>query len=112
MIKMVMSFENVKALNFLLDKGFVYTFRTHKHKLGKDWINAKRGLPKIADVNITFIKDANNLRDLEPYVKSSGFKDVIEWNEAIMELNPKLAFKNVKGYLYRVSLRHIPEGVL
>lgn len=102
---MVMSFQNQQALNFLLAKGYVFTFREKRRtKLGKDWINAKRGLPKVANVNIRFIRKVTNIMDLMPYVENSGFKNLVQWNIAITEVTG-LHTKEVKGFLYRVSLR-------
>ena len=106
--KMVTMFKNQTALNFLLKHGHVYTCRIHRHKLGKDWVNDGRTRPKIADVDITFVKDVTQLEDLKPYVSKSGFRDLIEWNNAIGELNPRFAFGEVKnGYLYKVSIRKV-----
>ena len=74
----------------------------------EDWINDGRTRPKIADVDITFVKDVTQLEDLKPYVSKSGFRGLIEWNNAIMELNPRFAFEEVKnGYLYKVSIRKV-----
>lgn len=103
---MVMIFENQQVLNYLLSHGFVYTFRTHKRlRLGTDWITDKRGGKKIANVRITFIKITRDLNELMPFLKHSGFNNIIDWNTAIMELNPDFVHKEMKyGYLYRVSI--------
>jgi len=109
---MVMSFQNQQVLNFLLARGVVYTFRVKKRKhLGKDWINAKRGLPKIANVNVHFVKDVKVMRDLEPYIENSGFGSLQEWLDAILDLAGETVYngliyddKHRSGVLYRVSL--------
>jgi len=109
---MVMSFENQIVLNYLLQEGIVYTFRIHKRKrYGSDWITDKRGGSKIADANIFFVKDVRSSEDLEPYVHHSGFRDLSEWTTAIEELTGlRLEFEKkgeIKGYLFRVSLRRV-----
>jgi len=99
-----MSFENATVLNYLLGNGFVYTFRKEKRKtLGKEWINAGRTLPKIADVNVTFVKEVKSTEDLRPYIHYSGFGNIFQWCQAIADLG----ISEVKGYLYRVSLRRV-----
>ena len=104
---MVMSFSNQTALNYLLSNKFVYTFRKHKRKrVGKNWINAGRTLPKIADVNIRFIREVTNEMDLFAYAKDSGFNTLIRWIfaiESFLLLKHRMV-KPVEGYLYKVEL--------
>lgn len=95
-----MSFSNTRARQFLLEYGHVYTFRTHKHKLGKDWINDGRCRPKICDVEIQFVKEVTGTIGLVPYADKSGFSSAWEWTHEIFKLNPKL--RKIKGYLYYV----------
>jgi len=104
MRKMVMSFQNQQVLNFLLSNGFVYTFRKkQKAHVGKDWINAGRGLPKIADVSVYFVRKIRKAEELIPYVEHSGFGHLWDWLSAIKELNPNM--EKVEGFLYRVTIR-------
>jgi len=99
---MVMIFQSEKARRFLLEKGFVFTFRAHRRKkVGRDWITARRGGRKIADVEVKE-EGIFNPSELKPYVRHSGFKSISEWIEEIRRLNGgKLP---AIGWLYKVSL--------
>jgi len=99
---MVMLFVVDNVRNFLLSKGYVYTFRTKKHREGKDWITDKRNGKKICNVEITFVRDINGSVGLMPYVSESGFSNHWDWVMAIQKFYPKM--KNIQGYLYRVKV--------
>lgn len=126
---MVIYFKSEKALDYLLNHGFVYTLRySARKKLGPDWIQANRNSRKIADVNISYVgrvildpavkldplnlytvvmidpwKDDriyNIVGTLEDYVAHSGFDSVDEWIEE---------FRNLSGnkktaWLYKVEI--------
>jgi len=99
---MVMIFQSEKARSFLLENGFVYTFRVHRRKhTGKDWMTGKRGGRKIADV---FIQEVGCFRPtwLMPYTEYSGFDSYEEWQTEIVKLNKGVY--PCKGWLYKVSL--------
>jgi hypothetical protein len=98
---MVMIFADENARRQLLEKGFVYTFRTHQHKVGRDWATDKRGGRKICDIDIMLVKEIDSAEELIPFVDSSGFRNVYEWVRAIRRLNPKL--REIQGFLYRVA---------
>lgn len=97
---MVIIFAHPKVRQYLLEHLLVYTMRTHTHKEGKDWATDKRGGKKIADVVITEIKDPSSAMD---YVALSGFSNILEWEEAFLELNP--IHKKWDGlHLYKVEI--------
>lgn len=98
---MVMIFQSEKALRFLLEKGYVYTFRVKPHKDGRDWITNKRGGRKIADVVIDCWDRVYDLKELKFYVDKSGFASYEEWLKEILRLN---GFLPKEGWLFRVSL--------
>ena len=93
-----MIFFNVpEARQQLLDKGFVYTLRPRHRSEGQDiaatgsYYNWK----KIADVQIEFIKEIGDIRELEEYVSGSGFDNIYEWKQAA---------KGDRLFLFRVRL--------
>lgn len=99
---MVIIFQSEKARSFLLENGFVYTFRVHRRKrTGRDWMTDKRGGRKIADV---FIEEIGCFRPtgLLPYVEYSGFDSYREWQEEIVALNRNV-YPN-RGWLYKITL--------
>lgn len=104
---MVMQFSDVKVRQYLMDKGFVYTFRIRKRKqVGKNWASEGRCKPKFADIYITLVKPVNVLLDdLKPYVEESGFSSLGEWVDAITKVNTVFSSK---GYLYLVTLLNTP----
>lgn len=122
---MVTIFACKPVLKYLLEHGFVITFRDHMLKdnngvsIGTDckglgWITDKRGGKKIADVKILWWNDYHNVgftvegnqldwkKILEEYVEDSGFKTVDDWIEVIKRFChgsiPSI------GYLYYVEL--------
>jgi hypothetical protein len=103
---MVISFTSEKARKFLLENGMVYTMRNDmRRKVGNDWMNKGRLLPKIADVFIEFIR-YEFFRDLkEEEVKNSGFSSIEEWKMEYFQLHnyphPK---DQSEGWLYKVTL--------
>ena len=101
-MNMVMMFSVDNVREFLLKNGIVFTFRLHKHKTGKDWINKGRGQRKICDVQISLEKEVNEPADLVPYVEYSGFEHLWDWVSEIKKLNPKM--NKFHGYLYRVEV--------
>lgn len=100
---MVIQFSHEKPRTHLLTHGRVYTVRAKGRRNGKDWASSGRGKPKIADVNITFIKKirARNLGSLKKYSKDSGFEYVADWIPAIMKL---IKSKKIDAYLYLVEV--------
>jgi hypothetical protein len=102
---MVIQFSDLKARKHLLEKGYVYTFRTKQRKrVGKDWASSGRGKPKVADVDIKLVKVLEGVlwRPLKDYVEDSGFKAVAEWVTAIVNVNPSISCS--RGFLYRVEV--------
>ncbi len=101
-LTMVMIFSSTLPRWQLMNKGVVYTFRTHKcKKLGKDWANDGRCKPKLCDITKEFVKEITHARQLEPYVEQSGFLRLNAWISEIRRLNPKL--KQIEGYLYKAT---------
>jgi len=108
-----MIFQNLRARNFLLKHGPGYSFRTHRHKEGDDWINDGRGKPKLANVKIKEQAEFNQENDvfeglsrfLLPYSQSSGFSGTEQWIKAIILLIPQRRLPN-HGWLYRVQLKY------
>jgi hypothetical protein len=98
---MVMIFASREAREHLLKKGHVYTFRTKRHREGRDWIADGRGRPKICNVQVELVKEVNGVNDLAEFVDDSGFSHVWDWVAEIKRLNPKI--NNIKGYLYLVK---------
>jgi hypothetical protein len=96
-----MIFADEKARRQLLEKGFVYTFRIRKHKVGRDWATDRRGGRKICDIDVMLVREIASPEELIPYVIGSGFNNAYEWVRAIRRLNPKL--RQIRGYLYRVA---------
>ena len=88
---MVMSFSVPIVLEHLIDNGVVYTYRKNERKrTGKNWINANRGKPKIADVTISLERkiDVEHIEEqLKPYVEHSGFSTAESWYRVICNLN-------------------------
>jgi hypothetical protein len=96
-----MIFTDENARRQLLEKGVVYTFRTHKHKEGRDWATDKRRGKKICDVKVEFVEEIRLPEQLIKYVGESGFEHIWDWLSAIHRLNPKM--KKIEGYLYKVT---------
>lgn len=117
---MVMLFSHSKVRKFLLENGFVYTFRYinkdtmdgKRKQIGKDWANSGRCTKKIADIIVTpivFINVLNMAIELSKYVRYSGFYKryrrvddaVREWIKAINTLRPK---EPTQGWIYKVTI--------
>jgi hypothetical protein len=96
---MVMIFISREAREQLLKKG--HTFRTKRHKVGRDWATDGRGRPKICNVQVEFVKEVNGVNGLTEFVDGSGFSHLWHWIAEIKRLNPKI--NSVKGYLYLVT---------
>ena len=118
---MVMIFAHPKVREYLLEQGYVYTFRRNHPKtengirpqIGKDWAAAKRTGKKIADIYITPMESLESLKMvwvLIKYVKESGFhtgrgrgyESVSRWTNAIKALSPD---ESIQGWIYKVTLR-------
>jgi len=101
-LDVVMLFMSVLPRWQLMNKNLVATFRSklRKKSRGNDWATDGRGKPKLCDIAISFEKEISNERELEPYVKDSGFPTLRAWVSEIRRLNPKL--KQIRGYLYVV----------
>ena len=90
---MVMIFNSEKALKYLLEKGYVFTYRTYtgyNRKLGRNWIVKKRGGKKIADVIVSLATDSMIQpfpTYLQDFVSRSGFNSTAEWIDEIKKLN-------------------------
>jgi len=116
---MVMIFANTQVREYLLEHGFVYTFRTYDKKtpngirpqIGSDWATDKRNGKKIADINVTPVTpiDVLNMgRVLTKYARQSGLHSkgahtqdtVSKWARTINILNPN---KGTAGWLYKVE---------
>jgi len=131
---MVTIFAYKQVLDYLLEHGFVVTFRDHplKDNNGNDifrkgfgWITNRRGGKKIADVEIIWQNDYHNVglskeentldwkKVLGEYIEESSFKTVDEWIEVIKKLNKgKIP---ARGYLYRVEILKLyvePKAIL
>jgi len=109
---MVMIFSSPKALKHLLDKGEVYTFRTHKRKSKKkrDWVTDRRLGKKICDVEIEFVTKINGAIALTPYTEQSGFDSTTDWFCEIKRLNRKdvaIQANIITGYLYHVKKKEV-----
>ena len=104
---MVIIFQSRKALNFLLENGFVYTFRARQRKTGRDWVTDRRGGWKLANVYIQLI-GSMGVESLETFEECSGFNSVKEWIDEIKRLN-KGKLPHV-GFLYLVELEEA-DGV-
>jgi hypothetical protein len=97
---MVMIFMVPEARQQLLEKGIVYTFRTKKHKEGKDWATDKRCGKKIADINVKLELNVECPYELEPYADRSGFKNVEDWWQRILD---KYGPEPTPGFLYKAT---------
>lgn len=95
---MPISFSVEQVRNYLLENGYVYTFREYDRSRGITWMNAGRNMPKICDVFVGFVRTINNLEELEPYIIYSSFRSVDEWVHQIH----KFGIKKIEGYLYLV----------
>lgn len=95
----VMSFQSSRALDCLLSKGFVFTFRKKWRRQGRNWINTGRGQSKICNVFVVNLGRYlfDNLTEFVPY---SGFRDVNEWEQEIKKLNGGKFIP--EGWLYLV----------
>lgn len=103
-MKNVMIFKNEKARAFLLEHGYVFTYRkTQRKSVGRGWINDGWARPKIADVFISEIGQLGS-DSLELYAPYSGFEDFAEWLAAIKELNHGHIPGN--GWLYLVQRKY------
>ena len=93
---MPISFGYFEPRNRLENDGFVYSLRPFKrNKLGVNWYNYEKDGEKQGYVHIEFIGNfLNKDKQLEEYVKYSGFNSLDEWLK-----------KAKKGrYLYKVTL--------
>jgi hypothetical protein len=97
---MVIIFQSRKALNHLLQRGVVFTFRLHRRKAGMEWVTDRRGGHKIADV-IVEEEGVFTRHNLGLYVEFSGFNTLQEWIEEVWRLNKRIP---ERGWLYRVTL--------
>lgn len=97
---MVIIFKSEKALNHLLNKGRVYTFRLKRRKVGRDWVTDRRGGCKICDVVVTPLATVTDVKELIPYVDGSGFDHIWDWVYEIKRLNLKAP--KIRGYVYEV----------
>lgn len=106
------TFKNEKALNYLLNHGFVYTLRRINRKTGvvtlKDGNYRDLGLVmveyiglvrKVNEKHVVFRLDGK-VEPLENYVSGSGFSTVDEWLKAFESLTGKTEPKR----LYKVTL--------
>jgi len=102
-----MSFESEKARRFLLEHGYVFTFRTKKRELEPVWINEGRGKPKVADGRIVWRLPIGKYPRLSKndmlqiFYEGSGFESPMEWLDEIIRLNGRLPSK---GWIYLVLL--------
>lgn len=101
------TFKNEKALNYLLNHGFVYTLRRINRKTGvvtlKDGNYRDLGLVmveyiglvrKVNEKHVVFRLDGK-VEPLENYVSGSGFSTVDEWLKAFESLTGKNRTKKI-----------------
>lgn len=103
---MVMYFKSDKARNYLLNNGFVYTFRKRdRWSLGKTNLVINRKDEPFAIGNVEFIEKIHfdALKILNKYHPESGFNNLDEWIKEILTLN-KLADIPDYGNVYKVKL--------
>jgi len=100
---MVIIFSIERVRNFLIERGYVYTYRDHyRQHLGQDWATSGRGKPKICNVYIKVICRVVDAKALAPYAANSGFDTLSEWLSTIQILNRG---KKLDGWLYRVEVK-------
>jgi len=87
-----MSFEVKEVREFLIKNGFVYSVRSYKRRNGFVFVE------KVGLCYRRFVRFVESERDIEKYVKWSGFENVDEWVEWIRR------FRVRRGCLYRVNV--------
>ena len=90
---MVIWFNVKKAREFLLKNGYVYTLRPKKRREGREPL-FYGGFGKKAMAYVIFIGKIENDKELEEYVKDSGFETVEEWRREAKD----------SKYLYKIVL--------
>lgn len=91
---MVIWFNVKEARTFLLKNGYVYTLRPKRRKREGMEVLMYDSFGKKGLVTVSFIKRITGNRELEEYVKCSGFRSVVEWRRAAGQ----------SRFLYRVDL--------
>ncbi len=87
-----------------MQKGYVYSFRTHRKKLGKDWATRERCGKKVCDIRISNEVEITDWFQLGSYVKGSGFANVLDWVCEILRLaRLKDWGPNMRGWLYLMA---------
>jgi len=81
---MVIWFNVKETREYLLKNGRVYTLRPKIRREGKE-ILSYNGFGKKGLVYVSFVKEIENLRELEEFVEDSGFESVAKWIEKAKE---------------------------
>ena len=83
-----------KLGKFLRENGVIYTVR--KYKMADKIVDAEW----VGYCKRTYLGKVKDFKDLEPFVKESGFETVEDWWEKIKEFIPS---KKDSMYLYKVE---------
>ncbi len=96
-----MIFAVEKARRFLLENGFVITFRKNRRKAVNlnDWITDHRSGKKIANVKIFELCSLGEMYAWSCFYRWSGFDAPEEWLDEIERVNKTMP---TSGYLYLV----------
>jgi len=112
---MVMIFSCNKALDQLIKKGLVVSFRKvtpgPDRKHGPEWITDQRCGKKVMDVLVFSLDVPVPLTEdaLYPFVEYSGFDSAEEWIEEIKRINGNGIKKGTYGELYCVVKRRLVD---
>ena len=87
-----MSFNVKEVREFLIKNGFVYSVRSYRRRNGFVFVE------KVGLCYRKFVRFVESERDIEKYVKWSGFENVEGWKEWIRR------FRVRRGCLYRVNV--------
>jgi hypothetical protein len=77
---MVILFNVEKARDFLLKNGYVYTLRPKKRREGIEVLSYE-GFGKKGVVNVSFVKEVKDDKELYKFVNESGFYSIQEWRK-------------------------------
>lgn len=81
-----MIFKSERAREFLLENGWVFTFRARPKELGPVWITDGRGRKRIANGRVVWRRKIH-IMHLDTFLEGSGFNSVDEWLSEIRRLN-------------------------
>lgn len=104
---MVISFSNSTAFDYLVEHGYVATFRKNrrKNKNHQTWLNRGRGKSKEFDVQITELgkassEDGDQSTVIADFAHISGFMDPVSWRDAVKKINGEVP---ETGWVYLVT---------